>query len=131
MSAYPSQLFGPGHISRDQADGWRRVQCRHYRCADPTLQRSRSVLPAVTAICGGYHPTVWAKRRWLPAGDRVAEMVHHQMLPRPLQHLNDRDFHHSAQEAPPGIGSSAGRVLKRQTWTSQREIGGRIISQRH
>ena len=55
--------------------GW--VQRRRYRRADPTLWRSRSVLPSVTSICGGGYPSVWDKLRQLPAGDGGVAMVHH------------------------------------------------------
>ena len=41
-------------------------------------------------------------------------MVHHQILPFPQRHLDDRECYRSAQGAPPGIGAPDGGGLKHQ-----------------
>ena len=53
-----------------------------------------------------------AKRCWLPAGDGGAVMVHHRMLPRSQQHLDNRECCLSSQRAPPVIGTAGGRRPK-------------------
>ena len=112
--------YGPGHISRDQADGRSlnprvsRVQSYRYGRDEPTPRRGCSVLPAIPTICSGGHTEVRTKRCRLSADSGGAAMVHHRMLPGPQRHLEDRECRCSAQRAPLGIGYAGGGGLQLQ-----------------
>ena len=86
--------------------GW--VQCRRYRCADPTPRRSGRILPAIITFCGVIRTPVWSKRRQFPVGDGSVAVVHHWMLPRPQRHLDNRECRCRAKGAAPGNCTDSG-----------------------
>ena len=57
----------------------------------------------------------FTQRCWLPAGDGGAAVVYREMLPRPQQHLNDRECHRRAQGAPQWLQTVGGGRLQCQT----------------
>ena len=73
--------------------------------------RGRNLILSLTVCCGGGCPDVWPQRFRLPAGDGGAVMVHFRMLPCPRQQLDDRECHHRAQGATPGLRNNIGRIL--------------------
>ena len=85
------------------------------RSTEPTPRRSGSFLPAVTTFCGGGRATVWSQRRWLPAVDGGAAVVHHWILPRPRRHLNDIECRRCAQGVAPGRRTYGGGRLEHDT----------------
>ena len=84
------------------------VQRRRYRRANLTLWRTGSIIPSGTILCGGGRPTVRAQSCQLPAGDGVAAVVHCGMLPRPRQHLDNREYRCRSQGAAPGRQTAGG-----------------------
>ena len=122
--------YGPGHISRNQVDGkhlhlWvGRVQRRCRRRIEPTLQRSHSVLPAITTICGGGYPAVQAQLRRIPDDNGEAAMVHHWMLSCPRRHLGYRKCHRSDQGAPPGSQIAGAGEITHQLGRSRGRLEG-------
>ena len=104
--------YGSGYPPRDQYNGRNihprvsRIQRCLYGLTETTPRRSFSVHTDVTAICGGYHPEFWDQCCWISADDGGSAMVHHQMLLRSRQHLDDRECHCSAQRDPLGIGAA-------------------------
>ena len=67
------------------------LQRRRYRCADPTLRQSDSVLLRTAAVLIQGTTSVWSQRRQVPAGIRGAAMVYQWMLP-----CHGRCFDHQA-----------------------------------
>ena len=59
-------------------------------------------VPAVTAICGRGHPSVWAQRCQLSTRDGVVAMVHHRVLTRPYGTLAKEFFVTALRERPRG-----------------------------
>ena len=129
MQGNPGQS-GPGNILRDQTDGrilhpWvSQIKRRSNGRAKPTLQQSCSVLPAITTICGGEHPTFWAKHCQLPAGYRGAAILYHRMLPRPQGHLDNREYCHITQRATQRIKDAGGGGLQRQPIPARGRLEG-------
>ena len=91
------------------------VHRRCHICSNPEPRQGHSFLPAVTALCGGGRPEVWAQHCQLPSSNGGAAIGHFKVLHRPQKHLNDRECCCRSQGATPGRQTAGGRRSERET----------------
>ena len=110
---FPGQP-GPGRPPGDQYHGqslrprFVQIQHRRYGCAEPTPLRRGGVLLGVPAVLNRGNPVVFPERRQISASKRRTVVVHHWVLPRPQQRLNNRERYFSAEKFPPGSRTVVG-----------------------
>ena len=121
---------GPGHLPgekmhRRNLHPWvSLIPRRRYGHAKMTPRRGGPILQTITTFRGGGCLRVRSKRHELRGSDGSAAVVHHQMLPRPQRHPDDRSCRRRVQGQTKRHCTSSGGGNLTQTWKTHRTFGG-------